>query len=82
LEPVSILPFCATKRLDKQSGTLLPKATSERPITVSGIINVYPIMVTIHTRIYEVIPIQTIQTTNEKYTYFWHDSFFTSGMVK
>ena len=60
------LPFCATKRLDKQSGTLLPNATRERPITVSGIMNVYPIMVTIQTRMYEVTPIHTIQITKEK----------------
>ena len=75
-------PFCATKRLDKQSGTLLPKATRESPITVSGIMKVYPIIVTIQTRMYDVTPIHTMHTTKENPANLRQDSFFTSGIVK
>ena len=39
---MSPMPFFATKRLLKASGTLAPKAINVIPITVSGIENVYP----------------------------------------
>ena len=76
------LPSLTTAIPASASGTLTPAAINVNPITVSGIINVEPIIVIIQTIMYEYMEIQTIAIRNVSTKEFAQASFRQSKKKK
>ena len=76
------IPSLTTAIPASASGTLTPAAINVKPMTVSGIMNVAPITVIIHTITYEYIEIQNIAIKNVNTKEFAHFSFRQSELKR
>ena len=66
----------------RASGTLLPNAMNDKPITVSGIPKVSPMIVTIQSKTYEKTPIHKMELMKVIHANIRNRSRRTSGMVR